>query len=78
MKFVALVPIVDCVVIKLSLLVKMICPDCGASVVWCACSNAVRLRVRSLLDCVVVWWLEESAPPLERRQRSKRGARRAV
>lgn len=74
---VALVSIVECVVLVLLLLIKMVCFDC-AIVVVSACSDAV--------DCVCVhswisWWCGSSKvsdPPLKRRQRLKRGTRRAI
>jgi hypothetical protein len=41
MKFVALVSIVDCVVVELLLLIKMVCSDCD-SVVLCAFTLGLR------------------------------------
>lgn len=48
MKFVALVSIVDCVVVELLLLIKMVCSDCGASVALCC------VLAQMLSDCVCV------------------------
>lgn len=69
----ALVSIMECVLVVMLLLIKMVCSDC-ASVMCCARSDAWAFTLGLRGD--VVWVV--SAPPLRRRQRSKRGARRAV